>query len=436
MSNRGVFVEALHQAVARAQRGRHVFAVLYLDLDHFKDINDTLGHPIGDLFLKEVGQRLRAHVRATDTVARFGGDEFAVLATELEGPTDAGVLALKLVHALHEPFPVQGNLIRSGTSIGIAVFDADLPTPELPPETLLSHADLALYRAKLDGRGTYRFFTDSMDAEVRERVTLAEDLRKAIESESLSVFYQPQVEVEGGRIVGVEALLRWHHPSRGMLSPANFIPVAEKSGLMIPLGRWILREACRQAKEWFDDGISPIIVGVNVSPVQLKTAPEMESAIDAILAETGMPARCLELELTESALMETSREHNDVLRRIHDRGIRLAIDDFGTGHSSLDYLRRYPVDRIKIAQTFVADIPSDLGDVAIVKATIGLARELKINVIAEGVETAEQQDLLIEWGCREVQGFYYSRPLSPSDIERLLRAGKIVPGGRPILAVA
>jgi diguanylate cyclase (GGDEF)-like protein/PAS domain S-box-containing protein len=436
LSNRGVFVEALRHAVIRARRDRHIFAVLYLDLDHFKDINDTLGHPVGDLFLKEVGNRLRANVRGTDTVARFGGDEFAVLATELDEPTDAAVLALKLVEALREPFAVQGNLIRSGTSIGIAIFDTDLPAPDSPPETLLSHADLALYRAKLDGRGTFRFFTASMDEEVRERVTLAEDLRKAIESESLSLFYQPQVESDSGRIVGVEALVRWRHPIRGTLSPSHFIPVAEKSGLMIPLGRWVLREACRQAKEWLDEGIMPLVVGVNVSPVQLRTTPEMEHAVEAVLAETGLPAHCLELELTETALMETSREHNDVLQRIHDRGIRLAIDDFGTGYSSLDYLRRYPVDRIKIAQTFVADIPSDLGDVAIVKATISLARELKINVIAEGVETSEQRDLLIEWGCRVVQGFYYSKPLPADDIKILLRAGKILPGARAVLAIA
>ena len=236
MANRGVFVEALHQAVARARRDRNAFAVLYLDLDHFKDINDTLGHPVGDLFLKQVAERLRAHSRGTDTVARFGGDEFAVLATELDGPSDAGVFAIKLVLALHEPLTVRGNLIRGSTSIGIAMFDADLSAPESPPETLLSYADLALYRAKVDGRNTYCFFTHSMDAEVRERVKVAEDLRKAIEEESLSLLYQPQVEIAGGHIVGVEALVRWHHPSRGLLLPSSFIPVAEKSGLMIPLG--------------------------------------------------------------------------------------------------------------------------------------------------------------------------------------------------------
>jgi EAL domain-containing protein (putative c-di-GMP-specific phosphodiesterase class I) len=266
-----------------------------------------------------------------------------------------------------------------------------------------------------------------MDAEVRERVSLAKDLRDAIASESLTLFYQPQVEMRSGRIVGVEALVRWPHPTRGMLAPAHFIAAAEKSGLIIELGRWILREACRQAMVWFDEGIAPIVIGVNVSAVQLRTPLEVERDIVATLEETRLPAHCLEIELTETALMEASLEHNDVLQRIHDRGVKLAIDDFGTGYSSLDYLRRYPVDRIKIAQTFVADITSDAGDIAIVKATIGLAHELKIKLIAEGVETQQQRDLLIRWGCAEAQGFYFSEPVCADDVIRLLRAGIIAP---------
>ena len=419
--NRTAFLEALQQAAARARRDEHFFGVLYLDLDHFKDINDTLGHPIGDRVLKSVADRLRAHVRETDTVARFGGDEFAVLAAELHDPTDAGVLAAKLVEAFHEPFVIQGNVIRCATSIGIAIFDIDSPVVE----TLLAHADLAMYRAKLEAHSSYKFFTDSMDEEVRERFFLAKDLGEAIASESLVLFYQPQVEMESGRIVGVEALVRWPHPTRGMLAPAHFIAAAERSGLIIQLGCWILHEACRQAKAWFDDGIAPIVVGVNFSAVQFRAPLELERYIVATLAETRLPAHYLEIEVTETALMEASREHNDVLQRIHDSGIRLAIDDFGTGYSSLDYLRRYPVDRIKIAQTFVADITSDIGDVAIVKATIGLARELKINLIAEGVESQAQRDLLFQWGCTEAQGFYFSEPLSADDVKRLLRVGTI-----------
>jgi diguanylate cyclase (GGDEF)-like protein/PAS domain S-box-containing protein len=425
--NRTAFLEALQHAAARARRGEHFFGVLYLDLDHFKDINDTLGHPIGDLVLKAVADRLRAHVRETDTVARFGGDEFAVLAPELHDPTDAGVLALKLVEAIREPLVIQGNVIRTATSIGIAIFDIDSPIVE----TLLAHADLAMYRAKQEGRSGYKFFAESMDTEVRDRVLLATDLRDAIASENLVLHYQPQVDMASGRIVGVEALVRWPHPTRGMLAPAMFIAAAEKSGLIIQLGRWILRKACRQAKTWLDDGIPPIVIGVNVSAIQLRNPLELEKDIVAILAETRLPAHYLELELTETALMEASREHNDVLQRIHDLGVKLAIDDFGTGYSSLDYLRRFPVDRIKIAQTFVADITSDIGDVAIVKATIGLARELKINLIAEGVETQGQRDLLIQWGCSEAQGFYFSEPLTSNEAQRHLRAGIIVTSRGP-----
>jgi diguanylate cyclase (GGDEF)-like protein/PAS domain S-box-containing protein len=429
--NRAAFGEALQQAAARARRGEHSFGVLCLDLDHFKAINDTLGHHIGDLVLKSVADRLRAHVRETDSVARFGGDEFAVLAAELREPADAGVLAMKLLEAFREPFVIEGNVIPSATSIGIAIFGIDSPVVE----TLLGHADLALYRAKLDGRRGYKFFDDSMDAEVRERVAVAKGLRDAMASESLCLFYQPQVEMGSGRIVGVEAQVRWPHPTRGMLASADFIAVAEKSGLTIQLGRWILREACRQAMAWFEDGIAPIVMGVNFSALQLRSPLDVETDVVAALAETRLPANCLEMELTETALMEASQEHNDVLQRIHGRGIRIAIDDFGTGYSSLDYLRRYPVDRIRIAPTFIADIVPDIEDVAIVRATIGLARELKINVIAKGVETQEQRDLLIQWGCSRGQGVYFSEPLSSDDVKRVLRAGRIVPMRRPAMAI-
>ena len=430
--NRTEFLESLKQAATRARRDAHFFGVLYLDLDHFKDINDTLGHPVGDQILKLVADRLRSTVRESDTVARFGGDEFAVLAAELQEPTGAGVLAMKLVAALQEPFVIEGNVIHTGTSIGIAIFDIDSPVVE----TLLAHADLAMYRAKSVGGGGFKFFTDAMDAEVRERVSLAKDLHEAIASESLVLFYQPQVEMASGRIVGVEALVRWPHPTRGMLAPANFIAAAEKSGLIIQLGRWILREACRQAKAWLDAGIAPIVMGVNFSTIQFRAPLEVENDIITALAETRLPAHCLEIELTETALMVASREHNVVLQRIHDSGVKLAIDDFGTGYSSLDYLRRYPVDRIKIAQTFVADITTDAGDVAIVRATIGLARELKIGLIAEGVETREQRDLLVDWGCLNAQGFYFSEPLSAGDIEHVLRDGRLTSVRRPSMVPA
>jgi diguanylate cyclase (GGDEF)-like protein/PAS domain S-box-containing protein len=421
LANRAVFVEQLQVAIARAHRGGLGLAVLYLDLDHFKDVNDTLGHPMGDILLQMVAKRLKESVRETDTVARFGGDEFAVIATDIREPADVAVLADKILKTIGEPFPINGNDVRTGTSVGIAVYDADSPDTEL----LLSHADVALYRAKSEGRGTYRYFTDSMDVEVRARVTMGAELREAIGSGQLFLVYQPQVNVDTGGIVGVEALVRWRHPIRGVVSPGEFIPAAEKSGLIVTLGRWVMREACRQTKAWADAGIAPPLTAVNLSALQFKTPGELEKDVAAILADTGLSSRFLELELTESVLMEAALEHNDVLLRLRDSGLRIAIDDFGTGYSSLNYLRRFPVDRIKIAQDFVRHLTPASGDAAIVKAAISLAHELNLKVVVEGVETAEQLNLIRSWGCHEVQGYYYSKPLSADQVAVHLRAGKI-----------
>jgi diguanylate cyclase (GGDEF)-like protein/PAS domain S-box-containing protein len=447
--NRQVFVEALEVAVARERRNGRCFALLYLDLDHFKDVNDTLGHPVGDLLLVAVAARLRASVRELDTVARFGGDEFAVLVSDIEEPADAATVTArllaaiaepiaiqeaagaaaaagvtdKILHAISEPYSIQGNEIRSGATVGIAVYGPDIPDIE----TMLSHADVALYRAKSEARGAYRFFSDAMDTEVRARVALGTELREAIASEQLFLMYQPQVELDTGRIVGLEALVRWQHPTRGTVGPGYFIPEAERNGLIVPLGHWVMREACHQAKKWLDAGIAPPLVAVNLSGVQFKRPLELEKDIAAILAESGLPARSLELELTESALMDASREHNDLLLRFRKAGYRIAIDDFGSGYSSLDYLRRFPVDRIKIAQSFIADIGQEPGNDAIVRASLGLARELAIEVVVEGVETAAQLELLKGWGSRVVQGFYFSRPLAVPELTELLRIGRITP---------
>ncbi len=421
LANRAVFIEAVDQAMARARRGEKSFAVLYLDLDHFKDVNDTLGHPAGDELLRMVASRLRSTIREVDTVARFGGDEFAVIAADIAEPADAGILAEVLLKALGAPFRIEGDDIRSGASIGISMFEPDQPDGE----TLLSQADVALYRAKSEGRGTYRFFTDAMDAEVRTRVSLSTELREAIASGELFLLYQPQVRIESGQITGVEALVRWRHPRRGVLPPSLFIPVAETSGLTAALGHWVMLEACRQAKAWLDQGIAPGRIAVNLSGMQFKRPAELEGHVADILAETGLPPHRLELELTETILMETSQEHNQVLLRLRENGVGLAIDDFGTGYSSLDYLRRFPVDRIKIAQDFVGGIATVPGSAAIVKATIELARGLGIAVIAEGVESADQLAILKGLGCREVQGFYFAEPLSPAELEPLLRTGRI-----------
>ena len=423
LANRTVFVEALQHAIARAHRGGPKFAVLYLDLDHFKDVNDTLGHPIGDLLLQWVAARIQSGVRQTDTVARFGGDEFALIAADIRNPEDAAVLADKLLRSLAEPLTIEGNEIRSGTSAGIAVFGADSPDAE----TLLSHADVALYRAKAEGRGAYRFFTDAMDAEVRTRVVVAAELRTAIATAQLFLMYQPQVDLATGRIVGLEALVRWHHPTRGVVRPAFFIQIAERSGLIVPLGRWVMRQACEQTKEWLNAGIALPLIAVNLSALQFKTPLELEKTISTILEETGLSPNQLELELTESALMEASREHNDVLVRLREKGLRIAIDDFGTGYSSLDYLRRFRVDRIKIAQSFIADLGVASGSAPIVRAALGLARELGIEVVVEGVETAVQLELLKAWGSRVVQGYHFSKPLAAADATALLKIGRITP---------
>ena len=421
LANRVVFVEALQQAIARAQRGGESFAVLYLDLDHFKDVNDTLGHPVGDLVLQCVADRLRTSLRETDTVARFGGDEFALIQVNIAKPLDAAVLANKLLKAISLSITIQGNEIRSGASVGIALYWPDSPGAE----TLLSRADVALYQAKSEGRGTYRFFTDAMDVEVRTRVTLGVELRGAMAAGQLFLVYQPQIDVDTGRFIGVEALARWRHPTRGLLPPAMFIPVAEQSGLIVSLGRWVLHEACRQMKEWIDAGIAPPLIAVNVSGLQFKTPFELERDIAAILTETALPPQRLELELTETVLMEVSREHNDALLRLRTAGHRIAIDDFGTGYSSLEYLGRFPVDRIKIAQSFIVDLTGASSNPVIVRAAIGLAHELNLDVVVEGVETAEQLKQVRSWGCRKVQGYYFSKPLSPGELTTLLRAGKI-----------
>ncbi|HLG99418.1 MAG TPA: EAL domain-containing protein [Bryobacteraceae bacterium] len=457
LANRAVFVESLDRAIARVRRGAQHFAVLYLDLDHFKDVNDTLGHPIGDLLLQAVAKRLQASVREVDLVARFGGDEFAIILDAISDPVDiAGVVqrildaiaiqqcasaavatADKILKAFSEPFSIQSNEIRSGATIGIAIYGPDSPDAE----TILTQADLALYRAKSEARGSYRFFTEAMDIEVRARVQLNTELREAIARNQLFLMYQPQVDIETGSIVGLEALVRWHHPRRGALGPGKFIPLAETNGLILPLGRWVMRAVCRQIRQWLDAGIALPTIAINLSGVQFKDGLQLESDIRASLSESGLPARLLELELTESVLMTASRDHNDLLVRLREKGHRITIDDFGSGYSSLDYLRRFPADRIKIAQSFTADLGVTSGSDAIVKAAIGLAHELGMKVVVEGVETAMQVALLKALNCRIVQGYYFSRPLPVPEMTTLLSIGRITPAnpdviGTPALAVS
>lgn len=420
LANRGLFVANLEHAIADAKRRDSGIAAFFLDLDHFKDVNDTLGHPVGDRLLQLVAQRLCENVRASDTVARFGGDEFAVLMSDLHDAADAEILAERLVAAMELPFLVGANTIHAGISIGIAVYERGTAA-----EALLSHADVALYRAKSDGRHTYRFFNDAMDRDLRNRVTLADELREAIAAAEIFLVYQPQVDLDSGRIVGLEALVRWRHPVRGVLSPGLFIPVAEHTGLIVPLGRWVLAEACRQAGRWLDEGVMPGRMAVNFSALQFKMAGEVTKEVDAVLAKTGLPARMLEIELTESTLMQATRGSSGVVEALRERGITIAIDDFGTGYSSLAYLRRFPVDRIKLAQEFIADLVTDSNDAVIVQAAIGLARTLGADMIAEGVETEQQLDLLRSWGCGTAQGYFFAPPMPAEDVAPLLRVGRI-----------
>lgn len=423
--NRPAFLERLQMAAAEAKRNNISFAVLYIDVDHFKDINDALGHEKGDFLLKEIGGRLARTLRETDSVgrfsvARFGGDEFAVLESAVKDADDAAALAQRLIKTLAEPFSVNGNEVHVTVSIGISIYDAS--TSE--PNDLLMQADLALYRAKESGRNQFHFHSGNLDTDVRERVAIGEDLYAAIENDELELHYQPQVEIPSGRIVGMEALIRWHHPKRGLIWPDVFIPVAEKSSIIGALGKWTINRACRQIEIWREEGLSPPLVGINVSAAQFRDPAEFIGIVQAALKQHAVEPWKLELELTESVLVETTARHDDILDKLRALGLRIAIDDFGTGYSSLQYLHSYPISRIKIAQQFVRDVTGGTGDAAIVRAVIELAHALNLALIAEGVETSAQAAFLGQAGCNTIQGYYFSPPVPAETMGDLLRAGK------------
>ncbi len=420
LPNRLAFLERLNEAFAASRRGGKAFAVHYLDVDFFKDVNDTLGHVTGDRFLQLVADRLKSSMRKTDFVARFGGDEFAVLQFDLKEPADAGVLAAALTKTIAAPFRIDDSIVHVTISVGIAFYDPALANPE----AMLTQADLALYRAKAEGRDRYSFHAPELDRQVSERVALTNDLRTALDRGELEVYYQPQVEMASGRIVGVEALARWTHPQRGRVSPEVFIPVAEHSGLIRALTRRVLGESCRRMQQWRDLGIAPPVMAVNVSAVQFKSDPEFEKDLAAIIANSGLSPGDIELELTESVLLEATKEHRGILERLQQSGVKISIDDFGSGYSSLSYLRSYRFNRLKIGQQFIAGVPGNSGDLAITRATLSLAGAFGIGVIAEGIETAEQSACLQALGCAHAQGFYFSKPLPAEQVETLLRQGR------------
>lgn len=410
LPNRVLLRERLDHHLSGVQRGASL-AVLCLDLDHFKQVNDTLGHPVGDALLRVVGERLLDCVRDTDVVARLGGDEFAIIQTGVEQPTSASVLAQRLVEALARPFDADGHEVVIGTSVGISV----APIDSMDADILLRNADMALYRAKEAGRNGYSFFEVGMDAKMHQRRALELDLRKAIEVGGFELFYQPLVNLERNEISGFEALLRWNHPTLGMVLPATFIQLAEETGLIVPLGEWVMRQACAEAAKWPDH----IKVAVNLSPVQFRNKSLVSMATSAI-ANAGIAANRLELEITETTMLQNSEQTLAILHMLRDMGIRISMDDFGTGYSSLSYIRSFPFDKIKIDQSFVRDLDKSVEAIAIVQAVSGLARRLGMTTTAEGVETNDQLEQIRAQGCTEVQGYLFSKPQPASEVPRLL----------------
>jgi diguanylate cyclase len=401
LPNRALFRDRLEQELMRARRTDEQVAVLCLDLDRFKDVNDLRGHGAGDRLLREVATRLTAAVRETDTVARLGGDEFAVVQPGLSQPEGAAAFAERLVASIAEPFVLDGEGIVTGLSIGIALFPADGDDAD----TLLRNADTALYRAKADGRGTYRMFEPAMDARLRARRALEYDLRQALAQQQFEVYYQPQAETHSKQVTGFEALVRWHHPKRGMIAPGDFIPLAEETGLIVPLGEWVLRTACAAAVGWPEH----VRICVNLSPVQFARGGLAELVEKVLRAHRLAPQR-LELEITEGVLIKDSEQTLQILLQLKALGVRIAMDDFGTGYSSLGYLQRFPFDKIKIDQSFIRALGSDADSLAIVRAVIGLGRSLRMPVVAEGVETEEQLALLRREQCDGIQGYLIGEP--------------------------
>ena len=409
LANRVLLRERLAEAVANLNAGEHL-AVLYLDLDNFKGVNDTLGHQFGDALLKGVADRLRNCVDAKVTVARLGGDEFAIILSDLKHISDAATLAQHIGETVRMPFDLAGHAVLTDTSIGIAI----APDDGREPDELLKNADLALYRAKADGRATYRFFEPEMDASIKARRALESELRTALAEGQFILHYQPILNLTSNVISCCEALVRWQHPERGLIPPAEFIPLAEEVGLIVPLGEWVLRRACADAASWLDD----VKVAVNLSPIQMGSANLVPTVVNA-LASAGLPASRLELEITESVMMQNTEATLAALHRLRELGVKISMDDFGTGYSSLSYLRRFPFDKLKIDRCFISDL-AHAEALAIVRAVTTMANSLGMITTAEGVETADQLEQVRMLGCGEVQGYYISRPQTIDVIKRLI----------------
>jgi diguanylate cyclase (GGDEF)-like protein/PAS domain S-box-containing protein len=415
LPNRRLFNEKLGLAVARAGHAKTKLAVLFIDLDKFSRVNDTMGHSAGDKVLVGVVERLRSAARAAETLARVGGDEFAVILSDLPDADGAAQLAHRVIAAIDAPFAIDGVEVRIGATLGIAMYPDDGETPEL----LVKNADLAMYRAIQETPGGLRFFSSQMNEEINVRLDVERDLRRAIEQEEFLLYYQPQIDAASGRIVGFEALVRWQHPEKGLVAPGMFIPVAEDTGLIVPIGEWVLRQACRQAQQWQDEGLPPVTMAVNISPAQF-TRQDLTGLVRRQLDQSRLNPSCLELELTETVVMQDAEGAISMLNHLSGLGIKIAIDDFGTGYSSLNYLKRFPVHRLKIDQSFVREVINDANDAEIARAVIALGHSLDLEVVSEGVETPEQMAYLTAQGCDILQGFLFSRPVPAAAARDLL----------------
>jgi diguanylate cyclase (GGDEF)-like protein len=419
LPNRALLNDRLEHGIALARRNNRQMAVLFIDLDHFKHINDSLGHLIGDRILKAVAQRILPCIRHSDTVSRQGGDEFVVLLSEINRVEDAGVIAEKIRLALLDPYTIDDHYLHLTASIGVSVY----PNDGEDALALIQYADTAMYHAKEKGRNNSQFFKDHMNVRAAERQIISGDLRHALMRGEFFLVYQPKINLISGNITGFEALIRWRHPTRGVLCPAAFIPIAEECGLIMPIGEWVLREACARAREWLEADLQFETIAVNISAVEFRSEPFFDG-VCRILRTTGLEPRYLEIELTETAVMRDFEATNSILRALSAMGVRIAVDDFGTGYSNLSYLKRFPINTLKLDRSFVHDVPESADASTIVSSVIRMAHGLHLQVVAEGVETRQQLKFLQTHDCAEAQGYYFSKPVRPDECLSLLRLKK------------